>query len=274
MLLLGGSEGGDSLGRSAADFADNGYVAASIAYFGAPGLPQSLQEVPVETIGTALAAIEKRDDVDPKRIAIFGISAGGELALLAASTYKDIHAVIADVPSPFAWEGIPRGVSADDESMWTLGGKPVPYVPFTPAMRQVFETAFSTHVPLDLRPAYDDAMKNTTAVNAAFFHLENINGPVLFLSAGDDRIWNSIEQSRLGLAYLQRMHHPFADQVEEYPSAGHVFLFATPERPLVSSPFIGGLTLSLGGTPDANVTAAADAWERIATFLATALKPR
>jgi hypothetical protein len=184
------------------------------------------------------------------------------LALLAASTYPAIHAVVADVPSPFAWEGIPDGNSGVHTSSWTRDGKPLPYVPYTAAMGQAFGTAFGMHTPLDLRPAYDAAMTNQAAIDTAFFPLEKINGPVLFLSAGDDRIWNSAAQARMGLAYLKKTNHRFADESKEYPAAGHIFVFATPARPLTDAPFAGGLTIRLGGTPEANVQAAADAQPR------------
>jgi dienelactone hydrolase len=265
--LLGGSEGGDSMANVAPQFARAGYVAASLAYFGLPGLPQALDLVPVETVGSALAVVEARPDVDANHIAIFGISKGGEFALLAASTYPSIHAVVADVPSPFGWQGIPQGLGGDAVSSWTVAGKPVPFVPYTDAMGLAFQKAFTTQTPLDLRPAYDASLAQSGAVEKAYFHLESIDGPVLFLSAGDDRIWNSAEQSKLGMDYLTKMHHPFADESHEYADAGHIFLFATPDRPFVQTPFAGGLTLLLGGTPAANVAAAADAWPRIMTFL-------
>jgi dienelactone hydrolase len=273
ILLLGGSEGGDAMSRSAPVFAQAGYVAVSVAYFGAPGLPQSLQEIPVETVGNALATVEKRADVDPQRIAIMGISKGGELALLAASTYPEIRAVVADVPSPFAWEGIASSPGPTRSSSWTVGGKQVPYVPYAPAMGEVFGKAFSTHTPVDMRPAYDVSMQDRAAVDAAFFHLEKINGPVLFLSAGDDQIWDSAAQSQLGLAYLKKLHHPFDDRSQSYPVAGHLFIFATLEHPLVDNPF-AGMTFVLGGTPQANVAAAADAWPRLLAFLESALRAR
>src|SRR5207248_10287122 len=63
ILLLGGSEGGDSMKAIAPRFADAGYVAVSVAYFKAAGLPQQLVEVPVETVGKVLDITSKRDDV-------------------------------------------------------------------------------------------------------------------------------------------------------------------------------------------------------------------
>ncbi len=123
ILLLGGSEGGNQMSYSAPRFASAGYLAASVAYFGLPGLPQILEEIPVETVGKALDAISARADVDANRIAIFGISKGGEFALLAASTYPQIHAVVADVPSPFAWQSIAQGPEPTAHSSWTCCGQ-------------------------------------------------------------------------------------------------------------------------------------------------------
>jgi len=117
-------------------------------------------------------------------------------------------------------------------------------------------------------------MSDRAGIERAFFPLEKINGPIFFLSAGDDRIWNSERQSTLGITYLKNKHHPFADTSTVYPLAGHLFIFATPERPLTDAPFSGGLQLLLGGTAQANVAAAADAWPRITTFLETALQAR
>ena len=53
IILLGGSEGGDLMARFAPLFAAHGYLAVSVAYFKEPGLPQTLVDVPVETIGRA-----------------------------------------------------------------------------------------------------------------------------------------------------------------------------------------------------------------------------
>jgi dienelactone hydrolase len=261
ILLLGGSEGGDTMALLAGGFAARGYVAASVDYFKAPGLPNALENIPVETVGTALHAIELRNDVDAQRIGIFGGSRGGELALLAASIYSDIHAVIADVPSPFSWGGIPLTGSSATPPAWTVAGKALAFVPF----RYVGNS----------RASFDASMKDLDAIARAFFHLEKINGPVLFLSAGDDRVWNSVAQARLGMNYLKRMHHAFGDVSLEYPEAGHTFLFAAPGRPMVSaSPGPDGSVIEYGGSEEANIAASRDAFPKIGVFLVSALAPR
>lgn len=267
IVLLGGSEGGDSMAPVAAQWAARGYVAASVAYFGAPGLPAALENIPVETVGKAIESLEKRDDVDAKRFALMGVSKGGELALAVASHYAQIHAVIADVPSSFAWQGIPIGQDFTPKSSWTIDGRPLAYVPYTAAMGAAFGNAFVKHEPLDMRPGYDDAMKNVAAVTAATFPLEKIAGPVLFLAADDDRIWDSAAQSTIGMNQLQAHAHPYADRYVHYARAGHLFLFATPARPMLQAPFGGGLTIAFGGTAAGNVAAGRAARAEIQAFL-------
>ena len=271
IVLLGGSEGGDSMAQVAPQFAAQGYVAASVAYFGLPGLPRILELVPVETVGGALAELAKRPDVDPNRIAIFGISKGGELALLSASIYLQVRAVVAAVPSPFGWQSIPNGPVSAPRSSWTAGGKPVPFVPYAAAMGQSIAQSYMQQKPLDLRPGYAASMADKSAVTAAMFHLENIRGPVLCLAAQDDQIWDSPAQCAIAMDYLQANHHAYADASTIYPGAGHVFLFATAQQPLIHAEQ-NGTQILLGGSAQANVAAGAQAWPKIFFFLTAALQ--
>ena len=270
IAVLGGSEGGDSMAATAKMFAAHGYVAASVAYFKVPGLPQTLEEVPVETVGKAIAALGQRPDVDAARIAITGDSKGGELALLSASLYPQIRAVVAVVPSPFAWQGIPSGPSPA-RSSWTVAGKPLPYVHYGDVMGQINMDAFMNHQPLDLRKGYEASMQaNAAQIPAAMFHLENIRGPVLLLAADDDQIWDSDAQSQIAMTYLQQHHHPYDDAYLHYSGAGHLFLYSSAANPLIQVP-LGPTTLLLGGTLQANLNAQGQAWPKIFAFLDNAL---
>ncbi|MDB5070646.1 MAG: hydrolase of the alpha/beta superfamily [Candidatus Eremiobacteraeota bacterium] len=260
VIVLGGSGGGDGLARVASRFAKNGYVAASVAYFGAAGLPRTLDEIPVETVGSALDAIASRPDVDPARIALFGDSKGGELALLAASQYPVVRAVVGVVPSPFAWSGAGGG------SSWTVHGKPVPYV----ALQRLGRGTRDGSAP-DMRAVYAASMQqHRAAIPSAMFNLENVRGPILLLAGDADGVWDSPAQCRLGIDYLKAHAHPYADECVTYPDAGHAFLFATPQRPLVTGARGGGV---FGGTARGNVAAGEQAWTKIDDFLTHALGP-
>lgn len=268
MVLLGGSEGGNALAPVAKVFAQHGYVTASVAYFGLPGLPQYLVDVPVESVGRAITALQRRSDVDPARIGVLGGSRGGELALLAASVYRQIKAVVADVPSPYAFMGLGR-YDRPTRCAWTLAGKELPCVAPDPKASQRIGAAYYWEQPLVLRSLYDaSAAANPELTARATFALERIDGPVLCLAADDDKIWNSQAQCQYALSYLRERRHPFADRAITYPRAGHTFLWATRGPASAVTQFReGGVTMELGGTKDGDVAAAAQAWPAIWTFL-------
>ena len=276
MLLLGGSEGGNSMAGMAGRFAAQGYVAASVAYFGLPGLPKYLVNVPVETIGRALRAVAARKDVNPAEIGILGGSKGGELALLAASTYPQIKAVVADVPSPVAFMGLgvndtPSGCS------WSYRGKALPCVPVSQNAGSAIGMQFERGGPIKLRVLYDLSLDADPAqVRASFFPLQRIDGPVLCLAGADDEMWNSPRQCAMAMRYLKAHHHPCADRSIVYPNAGHTFLWAMhgPKSAITSYSIGGGTVMDLGGTAAGDASASKRAWPTIWAFLAHALTQR
>lgn len=66
VLVFGGSDGG--LGRTfvASLLAAHGYPALAVAYFGVPGLPQSLAEIPLEYFVKAIRILRAQPGVDPQ----------------------------------------------------------------------------------------------------------------------------------------------------------------------------------------------------------------
>ena len=99
VLQLGGSYGGHG-DLPAALLASHGYPTLALAYFKEPGLPQTLQDVPLEYFAKALRWLATQPGVDPNRVLIYGVSRGGEAALLLGATYPElIHGVIACTPS-------------------------------------------------------------------------------------------------------------------------------------------------------------------------------
>ena len=122
ILFLGGSEGGVPMYPIAYMLAAHGYPVLALAYFGAPGLPRTLQRIPLEYFRRALGWMRSRPEVDPQHIVTFGLSRGGELSLLLASTYRDlVHGAVGYAPSSLANVGLPAGT----QPAWTDHGRPV-----------------------------------------------------------------------------------------------------------------------------------------------------
>jgi dienelactone hydrolase len=122
-LVFGGSEGGNSMVGVAAMLAAHGYPTLTLAYFGRPGLPAELVDVPLEYFARAVRVLRRAPHVDATRIAVLGTSRGGELALLLASTFPHlIHGAIGLVPSATVYPAPAAGLHA-----WMLHGRAVPF---------------------------------------------------------------------------------------------------------------------------------------------------
>jgi len=267
VIVLGGSEGGVGMPDAAVLFASHGFTTMSLAYFGAQGLPPTLQNIPVEGFGKALRWMRARPETDPHFVAVFGVSRGAEAALEFAATYSDVSAVVARSPSHVRWEGatarqLPGG------PIWTWQGKPLTYVPI--------------HIPLWFAAQYvwDSTMGDPIRQTPLFLHdlevfgdtgsaeipVENIHGPVLLLSGKDDQIWPSSLMAARLMERLRRHGHPYADQTVSYDAAGHWI----PCEYLPTAGERQKMKLMIGGTPEGTAAALADSWPKILRFLVQA----
>ncbi len=115
VITLGGSGGGLDW-ETAAALSAHGYAALALPYFGFDPLPSSLNSIPLEYFERAIAWLCRQPEIDPGRLAIHGISRGGELALLLATKIPLIRAVVGVVPGNVVWQatGTPPPETAAD----------------------------------------------------------------------------------------------------------------------------------------------------------------
>lgn len=189
IVVLGGS-GGRLNTVYPEILAEQGFVVLALAYFKAPGLPATLDEVPIETVSRALDFLEQLPEVDKRAgFGILGVSRGSELALLAAAYDQRIRAAAAIVPSSVAWHG-QTGPTA-----WTVDAQPVSSLSFARRSEQ----------PILIRA---QQALSTAPANQAQLPVERINGPLLLVSASQDHIWPSTAMARQLVERLET--HGFA----------------------------------------------------------------
>lgn len=122
VLLLGGSEGGVGRTYDAALLASHGYPSVALGYFGVPGLPETLRDIPLEYFATAARLLRAQPGADPGAVVVNGYSRGSEAALLLAESYPElVRGAILYAPNDTVWSSFPGGGNA-----WTIGGVPVP----------------------------------------------------------------------------------------------------------------------------------------------------
>jgi len=256
LIAIGGSEGGlDIMSSFSAGFARHGYAVLALAWWKEPGLPKTLENVPLEYFDRAIAWARSRPEIAPGKIGMLGWSRGAEAALLVAARNHDVHAVIGIAPSSFVWKGFNFANMGDNKPAWTLAGSPLPNVvpaPFQPGapLADMFMRALSD---ADARPDVVIAV-------------ENIRAPILLLSGSDDRVWPSNQMAQRIMARLRQHKFKFPIEHKNYEGAGHSIFIGDPEAAL-SREDRSPMDDFMGGTPEANVAARSDSWKRINQFL-------
>ena len=276
VMILNGSGGGINEPRAAL-YASRGYAAFALAYFKAPGLSDYISNTPLEYFQTGLRWLRKK--VQPKHdfVAISGQSRGGELVLLLGATFpKEVSAVVAYVPGAV----VHSGQNACDPKIgregptWLLGGKPIPHV--------WENNRTATWAPFDEGPsphrhekAILTALQDPDAVARARIRVEDIEGPVMLLSATDDGSWPSSLYSKMVQDKLVDVKHPYPVEWLDYENGGHSILFPyVPTTQLVYAHPVSGKISTSGGNPKDNARADQESWEGVKKFLDAAVKAR
>lgn len=276
VIVLGGSEGGQP-GQRAGLLAAHGFLALSVAYFGANGVPSQLGNVPLEYFAPAIRWLQAQEGVRADRIGVMGTSRGGELALLLGATYPEIRAVVGYVPSGVVWVGFGQAGMVAPPA-WTYGGMPVPFVrsQFPADVAQMLGDAYResqrTGKPYVNTPYFRAALIYAMVRSGAEIPVERINGPVLLLSGEADALWPSTELSEIAVQRLadNRFAHPVTHL--HYPDTGH--FIGTPYLPTTVTHAYNPsaqTVLAGGGTAAGYAAANADSWPKVLAFLDDAL---
>lgn len=281
IILLGGSEGGSAAARSAPQLASLGYAVLGLPYYspagwGADGRPQPAElptlpatfaDIEISRLEQAREWLARQPEVDASRIAVYGVSKGAEFALAAASRMPWISGVVAVVPSDVVWEGWgPEVTTPDRRASFSWKGQPLAFVPYEGMDREVANAAQGKPMVIR-RPMDAGRARHPARVPAARIEIERFAGPVLLLAGGDDQMWDSATMARNLAAARQAKGLPTTLRV--YEQAGHA-INGTGWRPTTEH---NAGPLRMGGTPQADAQANADAWLQTQQFLKATLKP-
>ena len=256
----------------AAMLASHGYAALALGYFGNPGLPRGLVNIPLEYFERAIAWMRSQTWLRDHFLAVCGQSRGGELALLLGATFPEINAVIAWMPSGVVFWALGLAEPGDTRprAAWTYRGKPLPF------LQQNNTSIGPAPVAVPGRPVayaefYRRHLQDKRAVERAAIQVERTRGPILLVSGEDDQMWPSSELADIALRRLEAHRHPYPFQHLKYVGAGHTIII--PYWPLtVRAHTLGvegldGVLLSYGGTAKADAEAGVDAWRNTLAFL-------
>lgn len=272
VVILPGAEGGDGAGkRFGPVLARLGYAAVSLPYYSPnwgptmpppqfPDLPGSFVDIRIDQLATLRTALAKMPGVDVERFGLFAGSKGAEFALIAASRYPWIDAVVAYAPSDLVWEGwgLETIEAEGTRSSFAADGKPLPFMPY-----RGFTEGLLNPAKADLRAIHQNGRADHPEREAAArIPVERFRGKLMLVAGDQDKLWNSGRMARNIAA--SRSKAGLNTEALIYPEAGHD-LGGGSAAPRVDP--------RGGGTPEANAAARADAWPKAMAFLKDALKP-
>lgn len=269
IMVLNGSGGGINEARAAL-YASRGYAALALGYFKTPGRPDYISNTHLEYFQQGLQWLRKH--VQPRNdfVAVSGQSRGGELALLLGATFtREVSAVIAYVPSAFvhsAQNAADPAVGREGPT-WVLDGKPLAHI--WENNRHASWLPFDEgEAPHRHELAMLTALEDKEAIEPARIRVENINGPIILLSATDDGSWPSSLYCKMIVERLEE--HGFKHNVEwiDVQDAGHAVLFPyVPTTQIVYSHPVSKKVSTGGGEATANAKADLLSWQGVLRFL-------
>ena len=256
ILLLAGSEGGlgDGTGHIAEALAGEGFAVLQLCYFGCPGLPQQLANVPLETFSRGLSWMRRQLGIDARRLAVMGGSKGAEAALLVAARDHSLKAVVATQPSSVVWPGIT--FKPDPEPGWTEAGKPIAFLPY--AKDTDNEKGIFAH--------YKNGLAALGEHPDATIPVERISARMLLVCGEKDTLWPSCPMADQIAARMMAKGRA-QPTILRYPDAGHEVFGLPIDQNSPHFAHLGGL----GGTPLGIAAAHADDWPKAVAFLRDAL---
>lgn len=206
IIVVGGSEGGDSSARRKAPlFVAEGYAVLGLpyyspAYYGRnpqfPALPKAFHDIPLESLEKALGWLRRQSAVDGGRVAIYGASKGAELALAGASRIDGFAAIVAIVPSDVIWEAWGPGTTDGESSGFSWRGQALPFVPYIAMDEEIAKYGIAGATPRLRTPQDAGRHANPHRVEEARIKVEAIDEPV-FVAGGDaDNTWASGEMAQ------------------------------------------------------------------------------
>ena len=232
VIVIGGSESGigfaDAFGPA---LADSGFATLALPYHNYKDLPKALKEIPLSYFDRAIKWVRHHPATDSNRIGLIGHSRGGEGALIVASRNHNVKTVVASVPGAYKAPAVDLCNYPELSAAWSANDETLNFLPKErktepkkedESWREWYKRTADSRAADERQSSFEALRKNADFEKVAI-QVENISGPVLFLSAGQDKTWASEAMSDYMISRLRKKDFSFANAHINYPEAGHLF---------------------------------------------------
>ena len=205
-------------------FADYGITGLSVSLFGAEGLPDSPDQIPVDMFFPAVSYLREKKYIS--HISIYGQSMGSIFAVLAAQYIGGFENLIMVSPTHVPFEGTLKDKKTmTGKSVATWKGEDIPFVKVD--FSKIRATGYYRHPDAKCKVtgmwiAYHDAYMDERAVINAKLSVEKTNARVLLIAGDEDEAWPAEHSVRLIEKDLKDKGYGKDVKVIVYPHGSHL----------------------------------------------------
>jgi len=205
-------------------FADYGITGLSVSLFGAEGLPDSPDNIPVDMFVPAVKYLREKKKIS--HISIYGQSMGSIFAVLAAQYIGGFENLIMVSPTHVPFEGTLKDKKTmTGRSVATWKGEDIPFVKADFSV--IKATRYYRHPDAKCKVtgmwiAYHDAYMDERAVINAKLSVEKTNARVLLIAGDEDEAWPAEYSVRLIEKELKNKEYGKDVKVIVYPHGSHL----------------------------------------------------
>ena len=224
IVIMGGEQNLLPGVKFAERFADFSITGLAVSLFGAAGLPDSPDRIPLERIEAAARFL--REEKKIPRLSIYGQSMGSIFAALAAEKLGGFENMILVSPAHVPFEGTLRDKKTmTGHSVATWRGDELPFVKadFTRWKAGKYQKHPDAGYPVTgMWCAYFDAYQDRERVEQAMLHPEKSGARILMIAGAMDEAWPSADSVRLLQNALREAGYTKEVKTIVFPHGSHL----------------------------------------------------
>lgn len=204
-------------------FADYGMIGLSVSLYGAEGLADGVDLIPLDMLEKAVQYLREKKHICS--ISTYGMSMGSIFAALAAKYIGGIDNVILVSPSHVPFEGSADKKNMTGHSMITWRGEEIPFVKVDFGVRKAgkyFYDAEEGRKVTGMWISYRDAYKDKGAEQLADIHMEDLDARILMIAGTADEAWPSDYSVQYMKEKLDGVDYAKEYKAIIYPNASHL----------------------------------------------------
>ena len=224
IIIMGGEQSLLPGIKFAERFADYGITGLAVSLFGAEGLPDSPNMIPIDMFLPAVKYLRERKQIS--RISIYGQSMGSIFAVMAAQYIGGFENLIMVSPTHVPFEGTGKDKKTmSGRSVATWKGSDIPFA------KEDFSAVKATKyyrvpgVPYKVTGmwiAYKKAYEDEERVRQAMLHPELSGARILLIAGDEDECWPAEQSVRILKENLEKIGNEKDIKVVVYQHGSHL----------------------------------------------------